>query len=317
MRKAALGISASAILWLAASPAPGTAARFQKVSAHFYYLQAKEGATNTGAVITGEGVLLIDPPPETEIPALLGSLKAVTGHAVRWVVNTDYQRAQTSGTATLLKQGAAVIGSNELERLASSIVIAYPGQTISPVPARPYPRFLFGGQLHLFPAGIEVRIVAVKSKARTAGDVFVFLPTERILEVGELFTPASFPVIDSVPGEGTASGWIDGLKQVIESVPLLKSAMPQPRQEPPALPEQEKTLEETVTVIPGHGAPANLQQMKNLLVAAQKLRAQATKAIAAGRTREEFVKSLAPDAFDEYGNLEMFAGQLFDDLSRK
>jgi len=325
MRKAVFLMFASTILLSVASltslaAAPG----FRKVSEHLYYLESRTGSANTGAVITAEGVVIIDPPPEPEMPAMLIALKAVTAKPVRWVVNTDYQRAQTGGAATFLKQGAAIIGSKELDRLASAIVIAYPGQTLPAAPVRPNPRFLFGGQLHLFPGGIEVRITAIKSKARTGGDVFVFLPAEKILETGEFFTPGGFPVIDNVPGEGSAPGWIDGLKQVIESVPLLKSAMPQPkpaapqpRQDPAAQPQQEKTLEETVTVIPGHGAPANLQQMKSLLTAAQKLRADATKAVAAGRSREEFVKSLALDVFGELSNLEAFAGQLFDDLSKK
>jgi glyoxylase-like metal-dependent hydrolase (beta-lactamase superfamily II) len=318
MKKAALWMMASAAMLSAANSASTRAASgFRKVTEHFYYLESKTGAANIGVVITGEGVLLIDPPPEPEIPAMLNALKAATGRAVRWVVNTDYQQAQIGGVATFLKQGAAIIGSKELDRLAASIVIVYPSQTVPQVQARPSPRFLFGGQLHLFPAGIEIRILAVKSKARTAGDVVVFLPSEKVLAVGDLFTPGSYPVIDSVPGEGSAAGWIDGLKQVVESVPLLKSAMPQPKREPAVVVGQEKTLEEAVTVIPGHGAPATLQQMKSMLSAAQKLRTQATKAIAAGRTREEFVKSLAREISGDYANLEAFAGQLFDDISKK
>jgi glyoxylase-like metal-dependent hydrolase (beta-lactamase superfamily II) len=317
MRKPALGMFASAFLWLAADPASGAAAGFQKVSPHFFYLESKTGAANTGAIITGDGVLLIDPPPEPEIPALLNALKTVTARAVRWVVSTDYQQAGAAGLATFLKQGAAIIGSKDLDRLATSTIVLEPGQPAPPVPARPNPRFLFGRQLHLYPAGIEVRILAVKPKARTAGDVIVFLPSEKVLEVGDFFTPLSFPLIDSGPGEGSAVGWIEGLKQVMEFVPLLKSAMPQPKQEPPVPAEPEKTLEESVAVIPGHGAPGNLQQMKALLAAAQKLRTEANKAIAAGRAREDFVKALPGDVFGEYGNLESFAGLLFDELSRK
>ncbi|MBZ5494911.1 MAG: hypothetical protein LAP85_00790 [Acidobacteriia bacterium] len=317
MKRAALGTFACSILWLAANPASGAAAGFQKVSAHFYYLESKTGAANTGAVVTAEGVLLIDPPPEAEIQVMLSALKAVTGRAVRWVVNTDYQQTGAGGLAMLAKQGAMIIGSKELDRLAETAPASDPLQPPSPSPARPSPRFLFGRQLHLFPAAIEIRILAVKPKARTSGDVIVFLPSEKVLAVGNFFTPSGFPVIDNGSGEGSAPGWIDGLKQVIESVPLLKSAMPQPKQEPTAVPEPEKTLGEAVAVIPGHGAPANLQQMKSLLATAQRLRADATRAISAGRSREDFVKSLPLDVFGGYGNLEAFAGQLFDDLSRK
>jgi len=316
MRKAALRSIISAILLLAISTAAG-AAGFHKVSDHFYYLESKTGGSNTGAVVTQEGVVLIDPPPETEIAAMLGALKAVTSHPVRWVISTDYQQDRTGGTATLLKLGAAFIASKESDRLAASAPAADPEQAPAIPQALPNPRFLFGQLLHLFPTGIEVRVLAVKAKARTAGDVVVFLPTEKVLEVGDFITFESFPIIDSGPGEGSAQGWIDALKQVYEFVPLLKSAMPQAKPEAGAQPEVEKTLEELVTVVPGHGAPGNLQQVKTLLAISQKLRAEATRAVDAGRTREEFVKSLPPNVFGAYGNLEAFAGQLFDELSKK
>jgi glyoxylase-like metal-dependent hydrolase (beta-lactamase superfamily II) len=312
------GMLAIAILLMAGTSELRSApAGFQKVSPHFFYLTSKSGAANTGAVITTEGVLLIDPPPEPEVPAMLNALKSLTTRPVRWVVNTDYQKAGTGGWATFLKQGAAVIDSKELDRLASAASVPDPDQPAAPAPIRPNPRFLFGQQMRLWPANIEIRILAVKSKARTAGDVVVFLPSEKVLATGDLFSASSFPIIDSGAGEGSARGWIDGLKQVIDFVPLLKSAMPQPKQEIPVPPEPEKTLEELVAVIPGHGEAANLQQMKSLLTAAQKLRTEAHRAVTAGRTRDEFVKSLALDIFGEFGNLEAFAGQLFDDLSRK
>jgi len=102
MRKAALRTIVSAILLLAVSTVAG-AAGFHKVSEHFYYLESKTGGANTSAIVTQEGVVLIDPPQELEMPAMLNALKAVTSHPVRWVISTDYQQERSGGTATLLK----------------------------------------------------------------------------------------------------------------------------------------------------------------------------------------------------------------------
>jgi glyoxylase-like metal-dependent hydrolase (beta-lactamase superfamily II) len=292
-------------------------AGFQKVSPHFFYLQSRSGGANIGAVITTEGVLLIDPPPEAEVPAMMNALKALTTRPVRWVVTTDYQQAGSTGLGVLLKQGAAIVGSKELDRLAGAAANFNPNQADAPAQVRQNPRFLFGQQLRLWPANIEIRILAVRSKARTAGDVVVFLPSEKVLATGDFFSASGFPTIDTGAGEGSARGWIDGLKQVIDAVPLLKSAMPQPKTETPVPPEPEKTLEEQVAIVPGHGEPANLQQMKELLAAAQKLRTEANRAVKAGRTQDDFIKSLPADVFGAYGNLEAFAARLFDDLSRK
>jgi glyoxylase-like metal-dependent hydrolase (beta-lactamase superfamily II) len=318
MKKTVLEAFAFAILVLVAStPARPAPAGWQKVSAHFFSLESKSGAANTGIVVTTEGVLLIDPPPEAEIPDLQNALKTLSTRAVRWVVHTDYHQATTGEWATFLKQGAAIIGSRELDRLAGATAPPELNQPGPAAPTRPNPRFLFGQQLHLWPAGIEIRILAVKPRARTAGDVVVFLPSEKVLVTGDFFSPFGFPALDTGTGEGSARGWIDGLKQVIEFVPLLKSAMPQPKQEPPVPAEPEKTLEEAVIVIPGHGPASNMQQMKSLLSAAQKLRTDATRAVAAGRRRDDFIKSLPLDVFGEFSNFETFAGQLFDDLTKK
>ena len=149
MNRATLGTAAIAILFSVTVSASNAAAPgFQKVSEHFYYLVSRTGAGITGALVTAEGVLLVDPPPEPEVAALQNALKAVTAKPVRWIVNTDYQQAQVGGIATFLKQGAAIIASKELDRLAASIVIAYPSQTLPQALGRPSPRFLFGGQLH-------------------------------------------------------------------------------------------------------------------------------------------------------------------------
>jgi glyoxylase-like metal-dependent hydrolase (beta-lactamase superfamily II) len=232
------------------------------------------------------------------------------------VVHTDYQQARQGGTAALLKLGAAFVCSRELDRLASAPG-APPDPAAPPLPARPNPRFVFDRQLHLFPGGIEVRISAIGGKARTAGDVFLYVPSEKVLVLGDYITPGSFPLIDSGPGEGTATGWIDGLRQVVDSVPLLKSAMPQPKPDPAAPPVPEKTLEELVFVIPGHGAPSDLKQLKDLLASAIRLRAEASRAVGAGRAREDFLRTLSGEAYKELGNVEPFAAALFDDLSRK
>ena len=108
-------------------------------------------------------------------------------------------------------------------------------------------------------------------------------------------------------------------RAVIEAVPLLRSAMP-PRPstatKAPALPAQEKTLEELVVVVPGHGRASNLAELKNLLENAQKLRTEVGRAVSAGRSRATLLGSVVL-SFREYKEVESFAGQLFDALSAK
>jgi hypothetical protein len=74
------------------------------------------------------------------------------------------------------RQGAMIIMGKELDRLSGSAPLADPTQPVAP---RPQPRFLVSRQLQLYPANVEIRILALKGKARTAGDVIVYYPAEK------------------------------------------------------------------------------------------------------------------------------------------
>jgi glyoxylase-like metal-dependent hydrolase (beta-lactamase superfamily II) len=171
--------------------------------------------------------------------------------------------------------------------------------------------------MQLFPGGVEVRLSSVGHKAHTSGDLVISLPAEKILYVGDLYRAGSYPIVDGAGGGGSALGWLDGMKEVVESVKLVKSAMPQSRSSPPATPAPEKTLEELIVVIPGHGPATNLKEVKSLLEATQKLRAEIGRALASGRSRDALLSSSSSDSFRSYKNFEAYASQLYDDLARK
>lgn len=298
---------------------------FQPAGEHCYFMPAGEGGPNVGLVVTREGVLLVDPPPPAELDAVLEALKAVTPAPVRWVVHTSYRRMQVSTWEKFAGQGALLIGSENLDRLASSIPSpAEPGPSGAPEPAvtrvfasRP-PHFLFQKRFLLFPENLEIRIIEVQSHAVTGGDVVVLVPGDKVLMTGDLFAPGVFPEIDIQPGGGDPLGWLEGMNQVIGEVPLFRSAMPQPGPElPPPPPEMERALDSYVTVIPGRGAASDLQEMKKMLEAAQKLRAQAGRALAAKRSFKTFMESPALDEFRSFERFEAFAQLLYDALPRK
>lgn len=301
--------------FVASAPLP----RFVKVSPHFYFLQSAGDEGNVGAVVTDDGVILIDTQRERNVPQVLEALRRVTGKPVAWVVNTHHHEDHTGGNAYFLTRNVPVIGSREtlvlLERTTGEAVAA-PGERSASLPDPPF-RFSFRRQMQLFPGGVEVRISSVGHKAHTGGDIVISLPAEKILFVGDLYRAGSYPIIDGGSGGGSALGWLDGMKEVVESVKLLKSAMPQPRSSPPATPAPEKTLEELIIVIPGHGPATNLRELKSLLEASQKLRAEIARALSSGRSRDALLSSPASDPFRSYKNFEAYASQLYDDLARK
>ena len=319
--------TAAVLIFAAAGTSAAAPPKLEKVSDHFYYFRAEGEAVNTGVLVTDDGILLVDPPGETGNVAFLEALRRVSSKPVRWVVHTDFHQEQAGGAAYFTRSGASVFHSKDLRRLSASAPkpetqgasadrreakAAKVEETHKEAGAR----WTFGRQMRLFPGGIEVRVFAVQHKAHTGGDVVVYVPAEKVLQTGDLFTPGSLPQIDSAGGEGSASGWIDGLKQVIDAVPLLKPAIVQPRVEAVKKPAEEKTLEELFVVIPGHGPQSNMQEMKDLLESAVRLRSEMARAIAAGRGRESVLVSPAMNPYRTLNNFESFAPLLFDALPK-
>ena len=325
------------ILGHLASPA-ASPPRFEKVSDHFYFLQPKTDASNVGAMVTDSGVLLINPPTEPDLPPVLDALRRLTQRSVRWVVHTDYQKEQAGGSSYFVMRGAQRLSSKDLRRLAalpSLSAEAKPdkdakkpssemqtAKAASPEEMRDNPAslpdILFGRQMRLYPDGVEVRLFALQQKAHTGCDVVVYLPAEKVLQVGDMYMTGSYPEIDMGEGAGSALGWLDGLKHVIETVPLLKTAIP-PRTEAEKAAKaalEEKSLEELVAVIPARGPRSNLKEMKALLESAQKVRAEIARAVAAGRSRDTVLSlpSLGPYRINL--NFDVFAGRLFDELTQ-
>lgn len=300
-------------------------ARFEKVTDHFYWLQVQADGPAVGAVVTDGGILLVNPPAQPQLADVISALKVIKSKPLNWVVNTDYSYERNGGSSELARQGAAVLESKEQRRLASrkgetpaSPAGSKENEGIPDGKAREAgERLVFDRQVRVFPDNLEVRVFALQSPAHTGGDVVVFIPAEKVLIVGDLFHPGSYPVIDREPGAGSALGWFDGMKQAIDAVPLLKSAMPQPKPDPAKPQEEEKTLEELVVVVPGRGPRSNLQEMKDLLELSQKLRSEMARAVPRGRSREALISWSAASPYRVYSNLESFVSLLYDELTAR
>jgi glyoxylase-like metal-dependent hydrolase (beta-lactamase superfamily II) len=307
MKKAALWILVSAIV-CCAEVSFGAEPRFVKLSDHCYFLQSQDSGANVAAVITDDGVLMINPPPEPDLTAAAAALAKVSPKAVRWIVFTEPGLVRNANAPLWAERNPFILTSMRMEALVrpeSERSAAVPGKT----PA--LSRLVFENQMRLFPLGLEIRIIALQHKARTGGDIVVFVPAEKILFVGGLYEAARFPDIDAAAG-GNALEWFDGMKQVVDAVPVLKTAIPAAKPSPKS--EPEKTLEEGILILSMFGEPSNLQNLKDLLESARKLRTDLMRAVKAGRTCDRFLASSAADLYRAYGNLDSFAGGLCETL---
>jgi glyoxylase-like metal-dependent hydrolase (beta-lactamase superfamily II) len=309
MRKASIA-AIIAVTILMGNPCLGAPLRFEKVSDHCYYLQTKGEAGNVFAVVTDDGILLVDPPPEPDLTVAVDALKRLSAKPVRWVAFSSPRSAGSAGARFFAEQGAMLLAGRQLRALSASIMIADAKPAAAPgssAGAVSFPWLVFDRQIHLFPSNLEIRIAALQHRARTGGDVVVYVPAEKVLFVGGLYEPARYPDIDGV-AQGDAAEWIEGLKQVVDSIPVLKPAIPQAKTDPKTAPE--KTLEEGIAVVSSRGEASNFQNVKDLLSACQKLRTDISRAIKAGRSCENFLGSSRADTYRSYGNFDSFASEL-------
>ena len=115
------------------------------------------------------------------------ALAKVTSKAVRWVVFTEPGPSRNADTRFFAERNALILTSARLQALSPPETAQQNGDAAAaPSPAR----LIFQDQMHLFPSNVEVRITALKHKARTGGDVFLFVPADKVLLVGRLFEAA-------------------------------------------------------------------------------------------------------------------------------
>ena len=327
-------VLASGILWsglgFAAEP------QFIKISDHCYYLQLEDAGPNVGIVVTSDGILMIDPPGESGLNAVIEALDLISRQPVRWLAVTNHAFSQSAGARYFTEKGAVLLAGAKLRALVE------PGPAFIPVVPLPLIAetthfinavrqpstrwFIFDREMHLFPSNLEIHIQSLQYRARTGGDVFLYVPEEKVLFVGDLYESGRYPEIDT-DSDGNALEWIEGLKQVIDSIPLLKAAIPEEdpaeeekeekgkAEEEEEEEEEEKTLEEGITVISARGEASNLQDMKDLHEMCVELQRDVSRWINRGRSLDRFLSSSVAKSYESYGNLSSFVGKLFEALT--
>ena len=347
-----------------------------QVSDHGYVLHIPETGENIALVASEQGILLFDPPPEPDLSILIESLKNLNAGPVRWMINTGNYFLQTAGLEYFSKHGAVLLAG--FRQYAPRTNPETPAPVAAGEPGSDYyedsedvriplsegmedrtkdsdrfrielpvfPRFTFKRQMYLYPDDLEIQIRALQHEARTGADIFAYIPDEKVLFTGRLFEQSYYPDIDVSAG-GSALKWIDALAQVIDSVPLLISAIPPEEDEESeegvenggkiiegeegrqlkegeiegnAVPEEEEEeikLEEMITVVSARGEVSNLLMMKDLLDTAQKLRNGISRAVKSGRSCEDYLDSPNSYPYQTYGNYFPYATQLCKELSQK
>jgi|SRR5579864_3401205 len=248
--------------------------KVSKVSGNIYLLQGAGG--NIAASLGDDGILIVD----TEYAPLADKIQAalkgigITDKPVRFVIDTHYHGDHTNGNAAWGARGATIIANENLRtRLESGTVGGNGGAIKLPSPAQPkvaLPIITYADNLTLHFNDEEIRVMHFPA-AHTDGDSVIYFVKSNVVHMGDEFIRYGFPFVDVGAG-GSVPGMIAACEKAASALPA------------------------DVKVIPGHGAVATLDDVREFTKMMKDTMAVVQAAMAKGETVDQMKseKIMAP-----------------------
>ena len=214
----------------------------------------------TTALITNEGVLLVDDKFEIDHDNIMKTLKSVTNQPVKYVVNTHYHGDHSGGNAKLQAEGTLAVASDAAR--ATMVKVNQPG----------LPNITFKEHSSIHLGGKTVELYKV-GRAHTDGDIVVLFPEQRVLASGDIFTngPGTSAELVDYAGGGSAKEW-------------------------PTAVEQALTLDFD-TVIPGHGLVSTRKDLEAYREKTIRFRDTLAQLVKAGKSKAD-IEAVVRSQFD-------------------
>ena len=212
------------------------------------------------ALVTDDGVLLVDDKFEIDHDNIMAMLRTVTNQPVKYVINTHHHADHSGGNAKLQALDAVVVASEEAR--ARMVAANQPG----------LPNVAVSDHAALYIGGKTVEIYSV-SPAHTNGDVVVLFPDYGVLASGDIFTngPGTSAELVDYAGGGSAKSWPSAVAEALEL--------------------------DFETVVPGHGLVSTRADLEAYLQKTLRFKDVLAKLVQAGRSREE-IEAVVRSDFD-------------------
>jgi glyoxylase-like metal-dependent hydrolase (beta-lactamase superfamily II) len=195
--------SAAFVPYAQAQFAPGPAKLDTiKVKDDLYVIHNEFVPGNVTALITNEGVLLVDDKFEVDYANILAELKKITNQPVKYVINTHYHGDHAGGNAKFQAANAVVVASEQAhEKMVESKQAGLPNVTIQGT-----------GRIYLGGKRVELYYFG---RSHTDGDIIAYFPDHKVVAAGDMFTFGdATPQLIDYSGGGSAREWtktLDGL----------------------------------------------------------------------------------------------------------
>ena len=209
---------------------------------------------NTTAVITGEGVILVDDKFDIDHDNVVAMLKTVTNQPIKYVINTHYHADHSGGNAKLRAAGTLAVASAQArQRMVAGNQPGLPDFTVQP-----------RGTIWLGGKSAEIYWMG---RAHTDGDVVVLFPQSRVLAAGDIYTHGDgTPQLVDYAGGGSAKEWTATVEEVLKL--------------------------DFDTVVPGHGDVATKRDMTAFRDSTKRFTELVTQLVKQGRSRADIEQAM-------------------------
>ena len=171
---------------------------------------------NSTALVTNEGVILVDDKFEVDHDGIMAELKKITDKPLKYVINTHHHADHSGGNAKMYDSGAQIISTANARK--NILEKRQPNAPPNVLPAR----IVFTDETSVFLGGKEVRAHHY-GRGHTNGDAVIYFPLLKVVHTGDLMSGAT-PLID-YNGGGSVVEWPKTLDAVMQGNLLLFSKL--------------------------------------------------------------------------------------------
>jgi cyclase len=174
-----------------------------KVKDDIYVIHNDLVPGNSTALITNDGVILVDDKFDVDYDGILAQLKKVTSKPIKYVINTHHHSDHSGSNAKMQQMDVQVVAS---EHARDNMVDGkQPG----------LPNVVFDHHAHLYLGGKTAELYYF-GRAHTNGDIVVLFPAQRVLAAGDMFTfGQDVPELIDYAGGGSGKEWTSTLDSAL------------------------------------------------------------------------------------------------------
>jgi cyclase len=189
-------------MWLAYTQAPAPSKlNTIKLAEDLYVIHNDYVPGNTTAMVTNDGVILVDDKFPFDADNIVSEVKKITNQPIKYVVNTHHHGDHSGGNQRLQQLGAQVVSS---ERARQNMVDGkQTGQS----------NVTFENRMNLYLGGKRVELHYF-GRSHTNCDITAYFPAQRVIAAGDMFTFGdATPLLVDYSGGGSAKDWtstVDG-----------------------------------------------------------------------------------------------------------